>query len=419
MLPDMTKLDNGLTVVTDRIDHVETVALGVWVDVGARHETKDVNGVSHMLEHMAFKGTARRTARDIAEEIEAVGGHLNAYTSRENTAYYAKVLKEDVGLGLDIIADILQNATLDPDELERERQVILQEIAQTNDTPDDIVFDYFQKTAFPDQPIGRPVLGHPQVISQMTRETIAGFMGALYAPERMVVSAAGKIDHDRFVAMVQKAFVRFPDPAPIETVPIRYTGGDLYVARDLEQVHVVMGLPSIAYGAEKFYELAVFNTLFGGGMSSRLFQEIREKRGLVYTVYSFNSHYADGGVFGIYAGTGPSQVPELIPAICDELKRAAEDITDKEVMRARNQLKASVLMGLESCSHRCETAARQLQIFNRLIPCREIIERIEEVSRTGVLEAAMDLLHDPIPTITGHGPQLDFPDRNTVAGLLR
>ena len=343
---NITKLDNGLTVVTDRIEHVETVALGVWVDVGARHETKEVNGVSHMLEHMAFKGTARRTAQDIAEEIEAVGGHLNAYTSRENTAYYVKVLKEDVGLGLDIISDILQNATLDQDELERERQVILQEIAQANDTPDDIVFDYFQRTAFPDQPIGWPVLGHPQVISQMTRDTIADFMGTLYSPQRMVVSAAGKIDHDSFVAMVQKAFVTFPEHAPIDTVPMRYAGGDLYVERDLEQVHVVMGLPSIAYGAEKFYEFAVFNTIFGGGMSSRLFQEIREKRGLVYTVYSFNSHYADGGLFGIYAGTGPSQVSELIPAICDELKRAAEDITDKEVTRARNQLKASVLMGV-------------------------------------------------------------------------
>ena len=274
-----SRLANGLRVVSDPVDHVETASIGLWVDVGARYESEDTNGMSHLLEHMAFKGTERRSARDIAEEIEAVGGHLNAYTSRETTAYYAKVMKEDVPLALDLLADILQHSTFDAEELERERAVVIQEIAQVNDTPDDLVFDRFQETAYPDQPLGRSILGPPERVGSYSRDALAAYMAAQYRAGRMVLAGSGRIDHDGLVAAAEEAFTALPEGLTATPAAAVYGGGDCRLARDLEQAHLVVGFDGLAYDDDDFYALQVLSTLLGGGMSSRLFQEIRGAAG--------------------------------------------------------------------------------------------------------------------------------------------
>src|ERR1700675_788091 len=274
MSPLVTKLASGIAVVTDKMPHLETASLGIWVAAGSRHEEARENGVSHLLEHMAFKGTARRSAREIAEEIEAVGGHLNAYTAREQTAYYARILAGDMPLAVDIIADILQHSTFDAEELARERAVVLQEIGQAEDTPDDIVFDYFQAAAFPDQPMGRPVLGKAEIVRDMKGETISGYMRQHYAPERLVLAAAGQVEHERLVELARQAFTDLSSGSANTPEPARYAGGEIRTERDLEQVHIVLGLPGVSYLDPDHYALGILSTLFGGGMSSRLFQEI-------------------------------------------------------------------------------------------------------------------------------------------------
>ena len=399
----VTTLANGLRVVTEDMPWVETVSLGVWVDVGTRNEPAAINGVAHLLEHMAFKGTTRRSARVIAEEIENVGGHLNAYTSREHTAFYAKVLKEDVPLGVDILSDILQHSTFDADELERERTVIIQEIGQAADTPDDVIFDRFQEQAYPDQAMGRPVLGEAEIIKTIGRDAVAGYMNQHYAADRMVLSAAGAVDHDRLVGLAEGAFTALPAYRGEPVEPARYRGGDLREEKDLEQVHLVLGFPGVSYADDDYYVASTLSTVLGGGMSSRLFQEIREKRGLVYTVYSFASSYADGGIFGVYAGTGEDEVEELMPVLCDEIVKSAESLTEEEVARARAQLKASILMGLESTSARCEHVASQLLIYGRPIETRELVRKIDEVDLGSVKRLARRIFAGA-PTFTALGP---------------
>ncbi|MDE2513594.1 MAG: insulinase family protein, partial [Alphaproteobacteria bacterium] len=292
----VSRLANGMRVVTDAMDSVETVSLGVWVDVGTRHEPKEINGVAHVLEHMAFKGTTRRSALEIAAEIEAVGGHLNAYTSREHTAYYVKVMKPDVPLAVDILADILQHSTFEPAELERERAVILQEIGQAQDTPEDIIYDYLQEQAFPDQPMGRPVLGRAAIIRAIARDAVAGYLTRNYAAPGMVLAAAGNCDHDTVVALAERAFAMLPKRGHAATEPARYVGGEYREDRDLEQVHVLLAFPGFTFTDPDYHAASVVSAALGGGMSSRLFQEIREKRGLVYSIYSFSHSYSDGGL---------------------------------------------------------------------------------------------------------------------------
>lgn len=408
----VSRLDNGLRVLTDTVPHVETISLGAWVDIGTRHEPAEINGISHLLEHMAFKGTERRSAQAIAEEIENVGGHLNAYTSREHTAYYAKVLKQDAELAVDIIADILQHSTFDAEELKREQSVVIQEINQAEDTPDDIIFDHFQATAYPAQALGRPVLGTPETVRGIDGATLKEFMRRTYTADTMVVTAAGNIEHDAFVDMAARHFADLPSarvPAP-ETAA--YAGGDFREARDLEQVHVVLGFNGVSYDHPRFYASSVLSTMLGGGMSSRLFQEIRERRGLVYSIFSFANSYTDGGVFSVYAGTGEDEVAELIPVMCDELTRAGDGITEEELARARAQLKAGLLMGMESTSNRCEQMARQQLIFGRTVPMEEMIEKIDAVDADAVREAAaLVLTGTPTVAVLGNLDKVEDFDR--------
>ena len=416
----ITTLDNGLRVASVAMPSVQTASIGVWIDAGARHERPEINGVAHMLEHMAFKGTERRTARVIAEEIENVGGQLNAYTSRENTAYYARVLADDLPLAADILADILQHSTFEPEELERERGVILQEIGQTLDTPDDLIFDLFQETAFPGQSLGRSILGPAEIVSTMTRDQLTGYMGEHYAPKRMVLSAAGKVEHERLVDLGARLFQKLPatttEAADVEAG--QYARGDLRKKRDLEQVHLILGLPAFSYIDDDFYALQVLSAMLGGGMSSRLFQEVREKRGLAYSVFSFAACYRDTGVFGIYAGTGEQETAELVPVLCDELTALMNNATDEELARARAQLKASMMMGLESCFAQSEDIARQLLIFGRRIPQEETIAEIDAVDAEAIKRVGRRLIEGTRPSLAAIGPVDRMPGMDEVERRL-
>jgi len=414
----LSRLSNGMHVITDRMDSVETVSIGVWVDVGTRHEPAAINGVAHLLEHMAFKGTTKRSALDIAAEIEAVGGHVNAYTSREHTAYYAKVLKADVGLAVDILADILQHSTFDATELERERAVVLQEIGQAQDTPDDIIFDLFQERAFPSQPMGQPVLGRAEIIKALDRDAVAGYQKRTYAAPGMLLVAAGNVAHEPLVAMAERAFGELARESAARTEPARYQGGDLRERRDLEQVHVLLGFPGFAFGDRDYYAASVLSAALGGGMSSRLFQEIREKRGLVYSIYSFSHSYTDGGVFGIYAGTGEEEAAELMPVLCAEIRKLTDGLEPAELERARAQLKAGLLMSLEGTAARCEQQASHMLVFGKPLDPAELVRHIDAVDEDAVIRVARRF-SSSAPTVAALGPIGRIEDYQRLAEQLK
>ncbi len=419
MSVETVTLPNGLRIATARMPSVETVSLGVWVAVGTRHERAEINGVSHFLEHMAFKGTRTRSARAIAEEIEAVGGQLNAHTSRELTAFHATVLKEDVGVAVDIVADILQNSMFDEAEIARERVVIAQEIGEARDVPDDVVFDAFQAAAYPGQAMGWPILGSEENVAGMRRAALVDYMSTHYGAPRMVVSAAGNLDHAAFVRLVEQAFAGLGPVAANGVEKARYGGGDTRTARELEQVHLVLGFEGLPYADPDFFALSVMSMALGGGMSSRLFQEIRESRGLVYSVYSFAAPYTDTGLFAVYAGTGEDQLDELVPLLCGEVAKAAtEDFGEAELGRARAQLKAGMLMSLESTSARCEQIARQLQVFGRVLEIPEIVAKIDAVDAAAVRRVSGRILTGK-PTFSALGPVAGLESYEAISARFR
>ncbi len=403
MTTRVTTLPNGMRIASDAMTQVDTVSLGVWVGVGTRHEPPEINGISHLLEHMAFKGTEKRSARAIAEAIEDVGGHLNAYTTREHTAYYAKVLTGDVPLAIDIVSDILQRSVFDEDELKRERAVVLQEIGQAVDTPDDIVFDHFQATAFPDQPLGRPVLGKAAIVEQLSRDDLLAYQRGHYGAESMVAVAAGNIDHDWFVERIGAAFAGLPPVASNGLDGARYQGGDYHEERDLEQVHLVMGFPGVSFYDADYYAHTLYSMVLGGGMSSRLFQEVREKRGLVYSIYSFSATYRDGGLLGIYAGTGQDELDNVVPVICEQLEVLADTVTAAELDRARAQLRAGTLMARESTSSRAEALAQQMLVHGRPVPVSELLQKLDAVDLDDIRRLAR-ATPQAVPTVVTLGP---------------
>ena len=414
---EVTRLDNGLTIITERMDRVETVSFGAYVSIGTRDETAANNGVSHFLEHMAFKGTERRSAAQIAEDIENVGGYINAYTARETTAYYVKLLKNDLALGVDIIGDILTHSTFLDAEIERERGVILQEIGQANDTPDDIIFDQFQERAFPEQPMGRPTLGSEDLVSSMTRDTLMSYMREHYTTHNITIAAAGHLHHQDVVDLVKEHFRDLPSHQTPRPRAAAYEGGELRTTRELDQAHLVMGFPSVSYLHPDHYAVMILSTLLGGGMSSRLFQEIRERRGLVYSVYSFASPFSDSGLFGLYAGTGEDQAAELVPVMIDELKRLQDGLSEAELSRARAQLKSSLLMSLESTGSRCEQLAREIQVHNRPVPTSETVAKIDAVTEADILRVAQTIFSGT-PTFTAIGPVGTMPSLEDITARL-
>lgn len=401
---ESTTLANGLRVVTHSIPHLETVSLGVWINAGARHEAVNQHGIAHFLEHMAFKGTPTRTALEITEEIEIAGGDLNAATSLESTAYYARVLKGDTGLAVSLLSDILINPSFADEEMERERGVIIQEIGHSIDTPDDLVFDMFQQTSFQDQPLGRPILGTTKTVSGFASDDLRSYRDQYYQPSAMVVAAAGAIDHASLLAQVEESFGAMEEKSFENFAPASFVGGHVQVERDIEQLHVIYGVKSIAINDPDFYAMQILSYILGGGMSSRLFQEVREKRGLCYSVFSFNWGFSDIGVFGIYAGTGPDQAEELGNVLINELGELPGTIRPEELARAKAQLKTGLVMCLEQSSSRAEQIARQMLLFDRVIPIQELIDRVENVDAPTLSRLAEDLTSQKNPSFALIGP---------------
>src|SRR5580704_14529657 len=346
MSVEVTTLKSGINVVTDTMPHLETASLGVWVASGSRDERRDENGISHFLEHMAFKGTRRRTASQIAEEIEAVGGDLNAATGAESTAYYARVLKQDMPLALDVLSDILSEPKFDRDELLREQGVIVQEIGAVADTPDDLIFEHLNEIAFPDQPLGRSILGTPATVRSFDAGKLRDYLGRNYRAPDIVIAAAGAVDHRAVLAEVERRFASFNGPASPVPEPAKFGGGTHVEKRELEQVHIALALPGVPVTDPTLYSLQVFASILGGGMSSRLFQEARERRGLCYSIYSFHMPYSDVGMFGLYAGTDSADTSELMRVIVDEIAGTADTLSEPEVARAKAQMKAGLLIAL-------------------------------------------------------------------------
>ncbi|RYE07898.1 MAG: insulinase family protein [Hyphomicrobiales bacterium] len=414
-----TTLDNGVTVITDDMPHLESASLGIWVKAGSRSETLPEHGISHVLEHMAFKGTKTRTSLQIAEAIEDVGGDLNAATSVEHTGYFARVLKEDVPLAADILSDILQNSLFEQNELDREQQVIVQEIGAARDNPDDHVFDLFQQAAYPDQPIGRTILGTVDSVKSFSPDSIRDYMERNYVGDQMVVCAAGNVDHNALVDIANNRLHDLrPSGAPVPQ-KAKYIGGEERILSDHEQAHIVLGFEGRAYNSDGFYAAQILASILGGGMSSRLFQEVREKRGLCYSVYAFHWAFADSGIFGVAASTGEDEVTDLIPVVLDELLKATQTITDEEVLRVRNQIRAGLLMSLESPSSRAGQLARQQILWGRPIPLQETVDRINRITADRVKQIAAQIFDKSRFSLAGIGPVAKLPDYDAIASRLK
>jgi predicted Zn-dependent peptidase len=418
MTVEVTRLPSGLSVLTDRMPHLESASLGVWIGSGSRDEKPDEHGISHLLEHMAFKGTKRRTARQIAEAVEAVGGDLNASTSVESTGYYARVLKADVALALDVLSDILSEPTFDPEELRREQNVIVQEIGATEDAPDDLVFDRLQETAFPKQPVGRSILGTPETVRSFTSAGLRAYLSRNYRGPDMLVAAAGAVDHQAVVAEVERRFASFTGPAAPVPEPAYFRGGTRVETRDLEQVHIAMALQGLPVRDEQLYSLQVFTSVLGGGMSSRLFQEVREKRGLCYAIHAFHMPYADTGMFALYAGTDETDAPELMRVAIDQIANATETLNETEVNRAKAQMKAGLLMALESSEARVGQLARQMLAYGRPIPLDEIVAKVDAVTVASARAAGQALIGRSRPAIAALGPGSGLESTAAIAESL-
>ncbi|MDJ0628607.1 MAG: pitrilysin family protein [Rhodobacter sp.] len=409
MTVNLHTLNNGFRIVTEHMPGLKSASIGIWIMAGGRHERVEQNGIAHFLEHMAFKGTRRRTALQIAEEIEDVGGYINAYTSREMTAYYARVLEDDVPLAMDVIADIVLNPIFDAAEIEVERGVILQEIGQVHDTPDDVIFDWLQEVAYPGQPIGRTILGEADRVSRFSRADLSDFVAEHYGPEKMILSAAGGVDHDAIVAEAERLFGHLKRGPADHYEPARFAGGERLEVKPLEQVHFALAFETPGYRDDSVYTAQIYSTALGGGMSSRLFQEIRERRGLCYTIYAQTGAFADTGLTTIYAGTSAGQIGDLTGITMDELKRAAGDMTEAEVARARAQMKAGLLMGLESPSARAERLARLLSIWDRVPALDEVVAKIDAVTTGDVRDFAAGIAAQGGAALTMYGPVTHAP----------
>lgn len=415
-----TTLKNGLRIITAERPQIETVSLGIWVNTGAACETKEDNGISHFIEHMVFKGTKKRSSLQISEDIENAGGATNAYTSRHFTCFYAKMLKDDLELAADVICDFITSPTFDEEEMSKEKEVVVQEIKQSTDAPDDLVFDYFQEAAFPNQATGRTILGPIEHVRGFTRERMFEYMKTHYAAENMVVAAVGRVDHDKFVKMIEERMTDISEKYDYVADKQAYIGGFKTECKDIEQTHLVLGFNGASYLDKDYYKYSVLSTIFGGGMSSRLFQEIREKRGLVYTINSFNQALKNAGIFGIYAGTTPKELNELLPVVADEIKKMTDSyVTEVELKRAKTQIKASLLMSLESSSTTAEIIARQMLLFGRVIPTEEIVAKIEAIT-PAELQALAQKIFSSTPTyaLLGCGG-VKYPYYEEVKALLR
>ena len=402
-------LPNGLRVVGERLPYLRSVSIGAWMHVGSMMETHEESGLSHFLEHMVFKGTEKRTARQIAEEMDAVGGQLNAFTGRDCTCFYAKVIDENLELAVDILADLVVNATMDATELEKERGVILEEIAMDEDSPEDLVHDMLQLAQFGEQSPGQPILGPASQIAAYTREDLLNFRRKHYAPRETVVALAGNYDPDKVLAWVTKYFGGWENEIPPVQTPDWQvlTGKNALREKDTEQMHICLGFPGMAYGTEGVYPLAVANNILGGAMSSRLFQRIREDLGMAYSIYSYPNTYKGVGTFGIYAGVSPKNAEIVLQEIRSELKKFVEEgVTEKEFRDSVTQLRSGYLMGLESPGARMQGLGRSTLLRGRPLSHEDTLAAIEAVTMDKVMEVARKVLTaEPCIAIVGKGAE--------------
>jgi predicted Zn-dependent peptidase len=388
------RTSNGIRIVTERLPYVQSVSLGIWVDTGGRDETDQTAGISHFIEHLLFKGTERRSAQAIAEELDAVGGQINAFTDREYTCYYVKVLPEHVPLAQDVLADMLQHSVLDPVEIAREKNVILEEIKRHEDTPDELVHDLFAETLWPDHPLGRSVIGRAAVIEALTREQIVDFLGEQYLPSRMVVAAAGNLDHDTIVAGVQQTLGSMPAGVRgHELYPPIVADSKVEMAKPTEQVHFCLGTHGYNQEQEERYALGLIDSAIGGGMSSRLFQEVREKRGLCYAIGSYTASYREAGMFAVYAGISPENTEQVRELVAKELQDVARaGLKPEELQRAKNQIRGAVLLSLDSMSTRMTRIGKSMLYYDRVISPTEVVEKIEAVTEVEVKRISAEIL---------------------------
>jgi len=389
-----TTLNNGIRVVTERIPHVQSISIGCWLKTGSRDESKEEHGIAHFIEHMLFKGTEKRSALEIAREIDSVGGFLNAATSRELTNFYAKVLDKDFDLAIDLLSDILLNSLLPPDEIERERGVIYQEIKMVEDTPDEYIQDLFNQHYFPGNSLGHPILGDYQTVGQITKTQLQRFFQTYYlSPSRIIVSAAGKLNHDVVVERIDSTLGQIKPKEENRILDTPRPSSSVHIVRkNLEQVHLCMGTKGISQADPLRFAGYLLNVLLGGSMSSRLFQEIREKRGLAYAVFSYLSSYSDTGLFTIYAGTTRNKVKKVIELILKELRTFKEKPLQKEeVEKAKEQLKGNILLAYESTDNRMSRLAKGELYFSKFISLKEILEGIRSVSAEDIQQLAQEL----------------------------
>jgi len=382
-----TLLPNGVRIITEEIDHVRSAALGIWVGAGSRDEREGFEGISHFIEHMFFKGTEHRSARALAESLEAVGGQLNAFTTKEYTCYYAKVLDEDLDLAIDVLSDMFFSSLFDEKEIEKEKNVVIEEIKMYEDSPDELIHDVFSECVWNDHPLGKPILGTEESIRSLSRERIMQFLTEHYAPDNVVISVAGKIKHEDVVAKLSPHFGTFNRGGRrvLEETPKGLTI-EHYQKKDTEQMHILLGVPGLGQDDEDIYAMHIFNNILGGGLSSRLFQEIREQRGLAYSVYSYHSTYVDTGLFAVYAGTSPKNTQEVIACILEELmEMKTKGISVEELVRTKAQIKGGLYLGLEAVSSRMSRLGKTELTYNRVLSPEEVVEKLEKVTQEDVL----------------------------------
>ena len=391
-LPNISKLSNGLTLLSYNMPYLKSVAINLIVKVGSRYETLKQSGIAHFLEHMAFKGTAKRSARNIAEEFDAIGGNFNAYTGKEQTVYHAKVLKEHTYIALEILSDILQNSVFNPEDIEKEREVIRQEMFQTEDNPDELAYENLYKTAFKDQPLGRSILGTEDSIADFSKQSFQNFTLQHYGANNLFLSIAGNLEGINIQRYAEQLFSQIQNYSVTNSEPAIYTGGYKFCEKDLEQTNIAIAFKSFSYtNLQKYYHTQILSLIFGGGFSSRLFQRIREDLGLAYMIGSSNSSYADIGLFSIYAATSSEKSSLLIGGIAEEIKKITEDISIEELNKAKAQIKASILMAEEKPAYKSEEIGKNFAIFGRYTPLNEVVELIMSSKINNITEIAKQI----------------------------
>ncbi|AAZ68806.1 M16 family metallopeptidase [Ehrlichia canis] len=392
MSPSITQFRNNFTIITDTMPHVESISINIWINVGSRYENTNITGISHFLEHMAFKGTKTRTALDIAQIFDDIGGNFNAHTDREHTVYHVKTLKRDIKIAIEVLADIILNSQFPQEEIDREKGVVLQEIYQTNDSPTSIIFDKYIEAAYPNQIFGKSILGTPESVTNLSKEDLQTYMSEYYHAGNMLLSVAGNITHEEVIDLVSQHFSNMKKSEPKTAAPSVYYSGEYREIRNLEQVHLVIGFPSVSYKDDLFYTIQILDSILGNGMSSRLFQKIREQLGLVYTISSFNSSYSDNGIFSIYAATDKNNLIQLLTTIASEVKSITMNLEENEITRAKGKLISEILMSRESTTARAESLGYYYSHYNRYILKEELIKKISEITLTDLQNCIHNLL---------------------------